>query len=72
VSEFHEKFPVVLYVLSNFLRLKKNCKVAGGSGMVRIINSEIMMFGRDCTYETGRRLSLAIMDLRETQGHSVA
>ena len=28
--EFQEKFPVVLHVLSNFLRLKKNFKVASG------------------------------------------
>jgi hypothetical protein len=71
-SEFQEKFPVVLHVLSNFLRLKKNFKVAGGSGKFRTINSETMMLGRDWTYETGSRLSLAIMDLRETPGHSVA
>jgi hypothetical protein len=71
-SEFQEKFPVVLHVLSNFLRLKKNFKVAGGSGMFRTINSKTMMLGRDWTYETGRRLSLAIMDLRKTPGHSVA
>jgi hypothetical protein len=63
---------VVLHVLSNFLRLKKNFKVASGSGKFRTINSEIMMLGRDWTYETGRRLFLAVMDLRETPGHSVA
>jgi hypothetical protein len=62
----------VLHVLSNFLRLKKNFKVAGGLGKFRTINSETMMLGRDWTYEKGRRLSLAIMDLRETPGHSVA
>jgi hypothetical protein len=71
-SEFQEKFPVVLHVLSNFLRLKKNFKVAGGSGKFRTINSETILLGRDWTYETGRRLSLAIMDLRETPGHNVA
>jgi hypothetical protein len=71
-SEFQEKFPVVLHVLSNFLRLKKNFKVAGGSGKFRTINSETMMLGRDWTYEMGRRLFLAIMDLRETPGHNVA
>jgi hypothetical protein len=67
-----EKFPVVLHVLSNVLRLKKNFKVAGGSGKFRTINSETMMLGRDWSYQLGRRLSLAIMDLRETPGHSVA
>jgi hypothetical protein len=71
-SEFQEKFSVVLHVLSNFLRLKKNFKVVGGSVMFRTINSETMMLGRDWTYQTGRRLSLAIMDLRETPGHNVA
>jgi hypothetical protein len=72
VSEFQEKFLVVLHVLLNFLRLKKNFKVAGGLGKFRTINSETMMLGRDWTYQPGRRLSLAIMDLRETPGHSVA
>jgi hypothetical protein len=62
---------MVLHVLSNFLRLKKNFKVAGGLGKFRTINSETMMLGRNWTYQTGRRLSLAIMDLRETLGHSV-
>jgi hypothetical protein len=62
-SEFHEKFLVVLHVLSNFLRLKKNFKVAGGSGKFKTINSETMMLGRDWTYQMGRWLSLAIMDL---------
>jgi hypothetical protein len=62
-SEFQEKFPVVLHVLSNFLRLKKNFKVAGGLGKFRTINSETMLLRRDWTYKTGRRLSLAIMDL---------
>ena len=63
---------MVLHVLSNFLRLKKNFKVASSLGKFRTINSEIMMLGRDWTYETGRRLSLAIMDLLETLGHNVA
>jgi hypothetical protein len=36
----------VLHVLSNFLRLKKNFKVAGGSGKFRTINFETMMLGR--------------------------
>ena len=71
-SEFQEKFPMVLHVLSNFLRLKKNFKVASSLGKFRTINSEIMMLGRDWTYETGRRLFLAIMDLLETLGHNVA
>jgi hypothetical protein len=61
-----------VHVLLNFLRVKKNFKVAGGSGKFRTINSETMMLGRDWTYQMGRRLSLAIMDLRETPVHSVA
>jgi hypothetical protein len=71
-SEFQEKFPKVLHVLLNFLRLKKNFKVVGGSGKFRTINSETMMLRRDWTYQMGRRLSLAIMDLQETPGHSIA
>jgi hypothetical protein len=54
---------VVLYVLVNFLRLKKNFQVVGGLGKFRTINSETMMLGWDWTYQPGRRLSLAIMDL---------
>jgi hypothetical protein len=70
--EFQEKFLVVLHVLVNFLRLKKNFRMAGGSGKFRTLNSETMMLGRDWTYQPGRRLSLAIMDFRDTPGHSVA
>ena len=62
-SEFQEKFPIMLHVLSNFLRLKKNFKVAGGLEKFRTINFETMMLGRGGTYETGRRLSIAIIDL---------
>ena len=53
----------MLHVLSDFLRLKKNFKVAAGSRRFRTINSETIMLGRDWTYKTGRQLSLAIMDL---------
>ena len=53
----------MLHVLSNFLRLKNNLQVAGGSGKLKTINSETMMLGRDWTYEVGRQISLAIMDL---------
>jgi hypothetical protein len=63
---------VVLHVLVNFLRLKKNFRVAGGLGKFRTLNSETMRPGRDWTYQPGRQLSLAIMDLRDTPGHSVA
>jgi hypothetical protein len=62
-SEFQEKFPMVLHELMNFLRLKKNFKVAGGSRKFRTLNSETIMLGRDWTYQPGRWLSLAIMDL---------
>ena len=71
-SEFQEKFIVVLHVLSNFLRLKKNFKVAGGLGKFRTINFETMILGRDWMYKMGRRLFLAIIDLQETPRHSVA
>jgi hypothetical protein len=63
---------VVLHVFVNFLRLKKNFRVAGGLEKFRTLNSETMMLGRDSTYQLERRLSLAIMDLRDTPGHSVA
>ena len=53
----------MLHVLSYFLRLKKNFKVAGGLEKFMTINSKTMILGRDWTYETGRQLSLAIMDL---------
>jgi hypothetical protein len=38
---------VVLHVLVNFLRLKKNFKVVGSSGKFKTLNSETMMLGRD-------------------------
>ena len=63
VSEFQQKFPMVLHVLLNLLRLKKNFKVTSGLGKFKTINSETMMLGRDWTYEIGRWLSVAIMDL---------
>ena len=72
VSEFQDKFLVVLHVLPNFLRLKKNFKVAGGLEKLKIINSETMMLGRNWTYQMGRWLSLAIMDLQKTLGHNAA
>jgi hypothetical protein len=54
------------------LRLKKNFRVAGSLGKFKTLNSETMKLGRDWTYQPGRRLFLAIMDLRDTPGHSVA
>jgi hypothetical protein len=38
--EFQEKFLVVLHELVNFVRLKKNFRVAGGSGKFKTLNSE--------------------------------
>ena len=61
--EFQEKFHVVLHVLSNFLWLKNNLQVVGGSEKFRTINYETMMLGRDWIYKAGRRIFLAIMDL---------
>jgi hypothetical protein len=40
VLEFQEKFLVVLHELVNFVRLKKNFRVAGGSGKFMTLNSE--------------------------------
>ena len=62
-SELQEKFPMVLHVLVNFLRLKMNFRIAGGLGKFKMINFETMMLGRDWTYQPGRRFSLAIIDL---------
>ena len=49
-----------------FLEAEEEFKVAGSLGKFRTINSETMMLGRNWTYQKGRRLSLAIIDLRET------
>jgi hypothetical protein len=69
--EFQEKFPEVLHFLRNFLRLKNNFNVSGGSAKFRTLKLDSLEFGRDWTYEPGKRLSFALLDLRDTPGHSV-
>jgi hypothetical protein len=69
--EFQEKFPEVLHFLRNFLRLKNNFNVSGGSTKFRTLKCDSLEFGRDWTYEPGKRLSFALLDLRDTPGHSV-
>jgi hypothetical protein len=69
--EFQEKFLEVLHFLRNFLRLKNNFSVSGGSAKFRTLKHDSFEFGRDWTYEPGKRLSFALLDLRDTPGHSV-
>ena len=68
--EFQEKFPQVLHFLRNFLRMKNNFNVLGGSAKFRTLKRDLLEFGRDWTYEPGKRLSFALLDLRNTPGHS--
>jgi hypothetical protein len=68
--EFQEKFPEMLHFLQNFLRLK-NFSVLGGSAKFRTLKRDSLEFGRDWIYEPGKRLSFALLDLRDTPGHSV-
>jgi hypothetical protein len=70
--EFQEKFPKVLHILRNFLRLKIRFRVSGGSAKFRVLNSESMEFGAPWAYSSNKRMSLILMDLRDTPGHSVA
>jgi hypothetical protein len=69
--EFQEMFPEVLYFLRNFLRLKIRFRVSRGSAKFRVLNSESMEFGAPWAYSSNKRMSLALMDLRDTLGHSV-
>jgi hypothetical protein len=68
---FQEKFPEVLHFLRNFLRLKNNFSFSSGSAKFRTLKRDSLKFGRDWTYEPGKRLSFALLDLRDTPGHSV-
>jgi hypothetical protein len=70
--EFQEKFPEVLHFLRKFLRLKTRFRVSGGSAKFQVLNSESMEFGAPWAYSSNKRMSLALMDLRDTPGHSVA
>jgi hypothetical protein len=61
----------VLHFLRNFLRLKNNFSVSGGSAKFRTLKRDFLEFGRDWTYQPGKRLSFALLDLRDTLRHSV-
>ena len=61
--EFQEKFPEVLYFLRNFLRLKNNFSVLGGSTKLRILKHDSFEFGRNWTYKLRELLSFALLDL---------
>jgi hypothetical protein len=69
--EFQDKFPEVLHFLRNFLRLKIRFWVAGGLAKFRVLNSESMEFGAPWAYLPNKRMSLVLMDLRDTPGNSV-
>ena len=45
--EFQEKFPQVLHFLQNFLRMKNNFSVSGGSAKFRTLKHDLLEFGRD-------------------------
>jgi hypothetical protein len=69
--EFQEKFPEVLHFLRNFLKLNIRFRVSGGSAKFRVLNNESMEFGVPWAYSSNKWMSLALMDLRDTPGHSV-
>jgi hypothetical protein len=69
--EFQEKFPEVLHFLWNFLRLKNNFSVSSGSAKFRTLKRDSLEFGRDWTYQPKKRLSFALLNLRDTPGHNV-
>jgi hypothetical protein len=47
-------------------------RVVGGSAKFRVLNSESMEFGAPWAYSPSKQMSPALMDLRDTPGHSVA
>jgi hypothetical protein len=53
------------------LRLKNNFYVSGGSVKFRTLKRDSLEFGRDWTYQPGKILLFALLDLRDTSGHSV-
>jgi hypothetical protein len=61
--EFQEKFLEVLHFLRNFLRLKNNFSVSGGSTMFKTLKCDLLEFGRDWTYQPGKWLFFALLDL---------
>jgi hypothetical protein len=45
--EFQDKFPELLHFLPNFLRLKNNFSVSGGSTKFKTLKHDFLEFGRD-------------------------
>ena len=45
--QFQKKFPKVLHFLRNFLRLKNNFSVLGGSAKFRTLKHGLLEFGKD-------------------------
>ena len=70
--EFQKKFLEVLHFLRNFLRLKIRFRVSRGLAKFRILKSESIEFGVPWAYSSNKRMSLALMDLRDILGHSIA
>jgi hypothetical protein len=54
------------------LRLKIRLRVSRGLAKFRVLNNESMELGAPWAYPSSKRMSLALMDLRDTPGHSVA
>ena len=52
--------------------MKKNFSVSSGSAKFRTLKRDSLEFGRDWTYEPGKQLSFALLDLRNTPRHSDA
>jgi hypothetical protein len=61
--EFQEIFPEILHFLRNFLRLKNNFSLSGGSAKFRTLKRDFLEFGRDLTYQPGKRLLFVLLDL---------
>ena len=52
--------------------MKNNFSISDGSAKFRTLKRDSLEFGRDWTYEPRKRLSFALLDLRNTPGHSDA
>jgi hypothetical protein len=69
---FRRSFLRSCIFLRNFLRLKIRLRVSRGLAKFRVLNNESMELGAPWAYPSSKRMSLALMDLRDTPGHSVA
>ena len=71
ICEFQEKFLEVLHFLRNFLRMKNNFSILGGSAKFRTLKQDSLEFARDWIYKLGKRLFFALLDLQDTPGYNV-